>query len=107
LVDAQHLPQGQCQAGDRHLKFHDIQDNLQVRAALGLLAGRLVGDDRSHVSRRRGESQSTLSWVGNRVRNAKPIAESISENNPMAPGSTLARWARSWLAIATRATTRS
>ncbi len=28
MVDAQHLPQGRCQAGDRHLKFHEIRDNL-------------------------------------------------------------------------------
>jgi uncharacterized membrane protein len=28
LADAQHLPQGQCRAGDRHLKFYDCRDNL-------------------------------------------------------------------------------
>jgi len=30
FVDVQHLSQDQCQAGDRHLKFHEIRDNLQV-----------------------------------------------------------------------------
>jgi hypothetical protein len=28
LVDAQHLPHGRRQAGDRHLKFHETRDNL-------------------------------------------------------------------------------
>jgi len=28
FVDVQHLSQDQCQAGDRHLKFHEIRDNL-------------------------------------------------------------------------------
>jgi len=28
LADAQHLPQGRRQAGDRHLKFHENRDNL-------------------------------------------------------------------------------
>jgi len=30
FVDVQHLSQDKCQAGDRHLKFHEIRDNLQV-----------------------------------------------------------------------------
>ena len=29
LADAQHLPQGRHQAGDRHLKFHESRDNLK------------------------------------------------------------------------------
>jgi hypothetical protein len=29
LADAQHLPQGRRQAGDRHLKFHETRDNLR------------------------------------------------------------------------------
>ncbi len=62
---------------------------------------------RSQFSSRRGESQSTLSWVSNRVRKLKVIAESMSRNRPIAPGSTCCRWARSWLAIATLAATRS
>ena len=28
MADAQHLPQGRCQAGDRHLKFYETRDNL-------------------------------------------------------------------------------
>ncbi len=28
MADAQHLPQGRRQAGDRHLKFHESRDNL-------------------------------------------------------------------------------
>ena len=28
LADAQHLPQGRRQAGDRHLNFHETRDNL-------------------------------------------------------------------------------
>jgi hypothetical protein len=30
LAVAQHLPQGRHQAGDRHLKFHDVRDNLRL-----------------------------------------------------------------------------
>jgi len=30
FVDVQHLSQDQCQAGDRHLKFHEIRDNLHA-----------------------------------------------------------------------------
>ena len=29
LADAQHLPQRRCQAGDRHLNFHETRDNLR------------------------------------------------------------------------------
>jgi len=29
LADAQHLPHGRRQAGDRHLKFYEIRDNLR------------------------------------------------------------------------------
>src|SRR5665648_28898 len=36
LAVAQHLPQGRCQAGDRHLNFHETRDNL-------LLTGRSAG----------------------------------------------------------------
>ena len=28
MADAQHLPNGRRQAGDRHLKIHDSRDNL-------------------------------------------------------------------------------
>lgn len=28
MADAQHLPQGRHQAGDRHLNFHETRDNL-------------------------------------------------------------------------------
>ncbi len=28
MAVAQHLPQGSCQAGDRHLNFHETRDNL-------------------------------------------------------------------------------
>ncbi len=31
MADAQHLPQGRRQAGDRHLKFHETRDNLLIR----------------------------------------------------------------------------
>ncbi len=31
LADAQHLPQGRRQAGDRHLNFHETRDNLGTR----------------------------------------------------------------------------
>jgi class 3 adenylate cyclase len=31
LAVAQHLPQGSCQAGDRHLNFHETRDNLGIR----------------------------------------------------------------------------
>ena len=29
MADAQHLPQGRHQAGDRHLKFYETRDNLR------------------------------------------------------------------------------
>jgi hypothetical protein len=35
LADAQHLPRGRHQAGDRHLKFHGDRDNLEPTAARG------------------------------------------------------------------------
>lgn len=31
MADAQHLPQGRHQAGDRHLNFHESRDNLDPR----------------------------------------------------------------------------
>jgi len=34
LADAQHLPQGRRQAGDRHLNFHETRDNLSVEAEI-------------------------------------------------------------------------
>jgi len=37
LADAQHLPQGRCRAGDRHLKFYDCRDNLGLDEAAVLL----------------------------------------------------------------------
>lgn len=30
MADAQHLPQGRHQAGDRHLNFHETRDNLSL-----------------------------------------------------------------------------
>src|SRR5665647_3960239 len=33
LAVAQHLPQGRCQAGDRHLNFHETRDNLSFGVA--------------------------------------------------------------------------
>jgi len=35
----QHLPQGRCQAGDRHLKFNEIRDNLDTRSTPEQVAG--------------------------------------------------------------------
>ena len=35
MADAQHLPQGRHQAGDRHLKFHETRDNLGARRGFG------------------------------------------------------------------------
>ncbi len=37
MADAQHLPQGRRQAGDRHLNFHESRDNLLALAG-GLVA---------------------------------------------------------------------
>jgi len=34
LAVAQQLPQGSCQAGDRHLNFHETRDNLHARSGL-------------------------------------------------------------------------
>ena len=39
MADAQHLPQGRHQAGDRHLKFHETRDNLNLRCRWALLGG--------------------------------------------------------------------
>ncbi len=33
MADAQHLPQGRRQAGDRHLKFNETRDNLVIERA--------------------------------------------------------------------------
>jgi cell division protein FtsB len=48
LADAQHLPQGRQQAGDRHLNFHETRDNLpgscvELRGTL-TGRGRIVAD---------------------------------------------------------------
>ena len=61
----------------------------------------------SQSASRFGESQSARSWESKRVRNARLIGESRSANSPTAPGKTLRRCARSWLATATRWPTRS
>src|SRR5450631_1211698 len=61
----------------------------------------------SHLPSRAGVSQSARSWVPKRARNARLTGESMSPNSPVAPGKTLRRWARSWLATATRCRTRS
>jgi len=42
LAVAQHLPQGRCQAGDRHLKFHEDRDNFHY----GSLHATLVPRDK-------------------------------------------------------------
>ena len=42
MAVAQHLPQGRCQAGDRHLNFHETRDNLQIGADAAL---RELGDE--------------------------------------------------------------
>src|ERR1022692_1452332 len=54
-----------------------------------------------------GESQSARSWVANRSRKVRVIAESVSAKSVAAAGNTICRWARSWLATATRRVTRS
>lgn len=46
MADAQHLPQGRHQAGDRHLNFHETRDNLLDDAEQQLLG--LVMDRRSN-----------------------------------------------------------
>lgn len=51
---------------------------------------------------RRGDSQSACSWVVKRLRNSRVIGESMSANSAAAAGKTSCRWARSWLAAATR-----
>ena len=33
MADAQHLPHGRRQAGDRHLKFYETRDNLDESSA--------------------------------------------------------------------------
>ena len=43
LADAQHLPQGRHQAGDRHLKFHEIRDNLSQSVPAGFDDPNLIG----------------------------------------------------------------
>ena len=36
MAVAQQLPQGSCQAGDRHLKIHETRDNLPPSGGTGL-----------------------------------------------------------------------
>jgi hypothetical protein len=43
LADAQHLPQGRRQAGDRHLNFHETRDNLRTATPVRLAAWELRG----------------------------------------------------------------
>ena len=40
MADAQHLPHGRRQAGDRHLNFHETRDNLLDDALVVFTAGR-------------------------------------------------------------------
>jgi hypothetical protein len=58
LVDAQHLPHGRRQVGDRHLKFHETRDNLGQRVDIDTSAWTLlvpvVGDPAS--------AQSSARW---------------------------------------------
>ena len=76
---------------------------VQVVAAAAEVGGVVVADRAQPVPQPDRESQSALSWLGKRVRNRRLIAESMSRNSPTAPGKVICRWARSWLAIATRA----
>jgi len=72
LVDAQHLPQGRCQAGDRHLKFHEIRDNLPFRCGVWRLnvdgqsqrggVGRFAVDLVLGEGRRRGFAEASVLW---------------------------------------------
>ncbi len=43
MEDAQHLPQGRHQAGDRHLKFHESRDNLVLLHVLSATRQTLTG----------------------------------------------------------------
>jgi hypothetical protein len=43
LADAQHLPEGRRQAGDRHFKFHDARDNLLLRRGGVIVAATVAG----------------------------------------------------------------
>ena len=52
-------------------------------------------------------SRAAASWLPNRARNARLSGPSSSLNRPTAAGNATARWARSWLAAATRWATRS
>ena len=61
MADAQHLPQGRHQAGDRHLKFHEDRDNLPA-AALGI--GRTTADELV----RTGRWPTPVLRLGNRIR---------------------------------------
>jgi len=48
LADAQHLPHGRCQAGDRHLNFHETRDNLPARPGPTKDISGKAGVDRPH-----------------------------------------------------------
>ena len=37
MADAQHLPQGRHQAGDRHLNFHETRDHLRHAHTISLV----------------------------------------------------------------------
>ena len=56
MADAQHLPQGRRQAGDRHLKFHESRDNLPSLARRDWLAeltdgyGQVIVDECHHLA---------------------------------------------------------
>ena len=52
MADAQHLPQGRRQAGDRNLKFHETRDNLVNTCRCELAMG-LAGDVRLRHRRTR------------------------------------------------------
>jgi len=49
LADAQHLPQGRHQAGDRHLNFHETRDNLALGGNRGYDRGHITGTVRPYA----------------------------------------------------------
>ena len=49
MAVAQHLPHGRHQAGDRHLKFHDVRDNLHVQPATDKGSGHLPPKKRLQI----------------------------------------------------------
>jgi tetratricopeptide (TPR) repeat protein len=73
LADAQHLPEGRRQAGDRHLKFHDVRGNLPALARLGEVCHLLgdLDDAATHLHR----SLAVAGAVGDRAIEASAWAD--------------------------------